>query len=53
VDIEIQAKTTSGTLYLSQVVIRQTDACAAAAALLLDESGGTLAAEDGTDLAEE
>jgi hypothetical protein len=27
VDIEIEAQTTSGTLYLSQVVIRQTEAC--------------------------
>ena len=52
-DIEIQAKTTSGALYLSQVAIRQTDACAVAATLLLDESGGTLAAEDGTSIAEE
>ena len=52
-DIEIQAKTTSGTLYLSQIAIRQTDACAVAATLLLDESGGTLLAEDGTSLVTE
>lgn len=53
VDIEIEAKTTSGTLYLSQIAIRQTDACAVAATLLLDESGGTLLAEDGTSLVTE
>lgn len=53
VDIEIEAKTTSGTLYLSQVVIRQTEACVVAATLLLAEDGGNLLAEDGTSLAEE
>jgi len=53
VDIEVQAKTTSGTLYLSQVVIRQTEACVVAATLLLAEDGGTLLAEDGTSLVEE
>jgi hypothetical protein len=53
VEIEIQAKATSGTLYLSQVAIRQTEACVVAASLLLDESGGTLLAEDGSSLAPE
>lgn len=53
VEIEIQAKATSGTLYLSQVAIRQTEACVVAATGLLAEDGGTLLAEDGTSLAEE
>jgi hypothetical protein len=53
VEIEIQAKATTGTLYLSQVAIRQTEACVIAASLLLDESGGTLLAEDGSSLATE
>lgn len=53
VDLEIEAKATSGTLYLSQVVIRQTEACVVAAANLLSESGDTLAAEDGSALSEE
>jgi hypothetical protein len=53
VEIEIQAKATTGTLYLSQVAIRQTEACVVAASLLLDEGGGTLLAEDGASLATE
>ena len=53
VELQIQAKATSGTLYLSQVAIRQTEACVIAASLLLDESGGTLLAEDGSSLATE
>ncbi len=53
VDIEIEAKTTSGTLYLSQVVIRQTEACVEELEGLATEDGGTLLAEDGTSLAEE
>ena len=53
VEIEIEAKATTGTLFLSQVAIRQTEACVVAAALLLAEDGGTLLAEDGTSLAEE
>jgi hypothetical protein len=50
VELQIEAKATSGTLYLSQVAIRQTEACVVAATLLLDESGGTLLAEDGASL---
>ncbi len=50
VELQIEAKATSGTLYLSQVCIRQTEACVVAATLLLDESGGTLLAEDGASL---
>jgi hypothetical protein len=53
VEIEIQAKATSNTLYLSQVAIRQTEACVVAATGLLAEDGGTLLAEDGAALAEE
>ena len=53
VEIEIQAKATTGTLYLSQVAIRQTEACVVAATLLLAEDGGTLLAEDGSSLATE
>jgi len=51
--IEIEAKATSGTLYLSQVCIRQTEACVVAATGLLAEDGGTLLAEDGSSLATE
>jgi hypothetical protein len=53
VELQVEAKATSGTLYLSQVCIRQTEACVVAATLLLDESGGTLLAEDGSSLATE
>ncbi len=53
VELQVEAKATSGTLYLSQVCIRQTEACVVAATGLLAEDGGTLLAEDGTALAEE
>jgi len=53
VELQVEAKATTGTLYLSQVAIRQTEACVVAASLLLDESGGTLLAEDGSSLATE
>jgi hypothetical protein len=53
VELQIEAKATSGTLYLSQVCIRQTEACVVAATGLLAEDGGTLLAEDGTSLAPE
>jgi len=53
VELQVEAKATSGTLYLSQVCIRQTEACVVAATGLLAEDGGTLLAEDGSSLATE